>query len=228
MHEPRIRIILNAYDLLEREEARVDISVDPATVPQLIESLATLWEAQKLDVNILDLAIIIVIGFALARGLRNGFLPEARGTVRLLACLELARGLRYGFLPEAGGLVGLLANLELVNSFYRAIVVSLSRNESISQWSPQIAFIFLFLVGIIMVDLLLSLLKPLLNKIVPSSLNSFAGLVLGTLKGGLFCALVVTFLQWAVPNWSILEESALKTWLIPQFAQLRSMLPWSL
>ena len=188
----------------------------------------TRWGAQKLDINILDLAIIIVIGFALARGLRNGFLPEARGIIRLLACFELARGLRYGFLLEAGGFVGLLASLELVNNFYWDIVVSLNRNESISQWSPQIAFIFLFLVGIIIVDLLISLLKPLLNKVVPGSLNSLAGLVLGTLKGGLFCALVVTFLQWTVPHWSILEESGLKTWLIPLFSQLRSMLPWSL
>jgi uncharacterized membrane protein required for colicin V production len=136
--------------------------------------------------------------------------------------------LRYGFLPEAGGLVGLLASLELVNNFYQEIVASLCRNEIICQWSPQIAFIFLFLVGIIVVDLLISLLKLLLNKVVPDSLNSLAGLVLGTLKGGLFCVLVVTFLQWTVPHWSILEESGLKTWLIPLFSQLRSMLPWSL
>ena len=178
-----------------------------------------------MNINILDLSIILVVGFGLARGLRNGFLPEVRGIVRLLACLELSRGLLVGFLPEAGGLVGLLASLELVNQFYWSIVDSLSRHGAVSQWGLKIAFMFLFLAVILVVDLLISLLRPLLGKIMPVSINRLAGLVLGSLKGMLFCSVALTFLHWTVPHWSILEESFLQTWLTPLFAQVRPMLP---
>jgi len=182
-----------------------------------------------MGINILDLCIIIAIGLALARGLRNGFLPEARGIVRLLACLELARGLSSGFQREAGGIVGLLASVELVSRFYWDLVASLSRYEAISLWSQEIAFIFLFLLGIIVVDLLISLfIRPLVNKVMPDSLNKLAGLALGTLKGALLCSVLLTLLKWAVPNWSILVESRLQTWLIPLFAQVRPMLFWQL
>jgi len=156
----------------------------------------------EMSINPLDIGIIIVIALASLRGLWNGFLPEA------------------------GGIVGLLAGLQLASRFQWDAANLLNRFEPISRWSPEIAFALLFLAGIIVVHLFISLLKPLIGKAVPGGVNRLAGLLLGALKGVLFCSVATALLKWVVPQWPLLEGSRLLVWLTPLFAWVRSMLPW--
>ena len=155
-----------------------------------------------MDINLLDVGIVIVIGLALLRGLWSGFLPEA------------------------GGIVSLLAGLQLADRFYWDAAKLLNRFDPVSRWSPEIAFLILFLAGIIAVHLLIALFRPMIGKAVPGSLNSLAGLLLGALKGALFCSVAVAALTWVAPQWPLLRASRLHAWLLPLFVWLRSMLPW--
>ena len=155
-----------------------------------------------MSINLLDIGIVIVIGLTSLRGLWNGFLPEA--------C----------------GIVGLLAGLQLADRFYWNAAKLLNRFEPVSRWSPELAFILLFLAGILVVHLLIGLFRPLMGKAVPGALNRVTGFLFGALKGVLFCSVALAVLKRIAPQWPLLGESRLHVWLLPLFDRVCSMLPW--
>ena len=135
-----------------------------------------------MEINVFDLAVVVIIATLAIKGVLNGFLAEVAGLVGLLAGLLLARA----FFQETA---------DLLRGFFAPTV------------APAVAFIGLVLIGLLAVVLLTKLLQRLLDFAFIGWLDHTLGLGAGAIKGVLLCALVAYIALKLVPQFETIRSS---------------------
>ena len=154
-----------------------------------------------MDLNIVDYITLVVVGIAIIRGLWNGLLKEI------------------------AGICGLLLGLYLAGRWSQPFSGWLERTLGFQDWADEVAYVLLFLAGLLVVSFIVKRLSRLADAPVLGSLNSLGGLVAGGAKGVLFCGLVLYVLRWLMPEWSPLYESRLHLHITPVFQWILEFLP---
>ena len=117
-----------------------------------------------MEINIFDLAVLVIIVLFALKGILNGFLAEIAGLVGLAVGLLLART----FFLDASA---------LLSGFFTPNV------------APAVAFIGLMVIGLLAIALATKLLQRLLKFTFIDWLDHTLGLCVGVVKGILLCAL---------------------------------------
>lgn len=138
------------------------------------------------DLNSLDILILIILGFTLIRGLFRGFIGEISSIAGLIAGFFLANNYHAMLLP---------------------LTESILPDRGIAQ---LISYILVFCTGLVGVLMIAAVLRHLLKIVLLGGVDRFAGGVIGLLKGGLVCILLVLLLTtFLSPQAEILAQSRL-------------------
>lgn len=109
---------------------------------------------------VVDIIIIIALGFFVLRGLKNGFIIEL------------------------GSIVGLIAGLFFTSKFSQYILNLIQDKDFFAlQYLPQISYIITFIIILILVALLAKILTKIAKFIQINWLNKLGGLFFGFFKG---------------------------------------------
>lgn len=154
------------------------------------------------DLNTLDILILIILGFTLVRGLFRGFIGEISSVAGLVAGFFLANKYHVMLLP---------------------LVESILPDRGTAQ---LISYALVFCTGLVGVLMVAAVLRHLLKVVLLGWVDRFAGGVIGLLKGGLICVLLVlvltTFLS---PKADILASSRMAPQVNRFAAILADLLP---
>jgi membrane protein required for colicin V production len=154
------------------------------------------------DLNTLDILILVILGFTLIRGLFRGFIGEISSVAGLIAGFFLANKYHAMLLP---------------------LVESILPDRGTAQ---LISYALVFCTGLVGVLMVAAVLRHLLKVVLLGWVDRFAGGVIGLLKGGLICVLLVlvltTFLS---PKADILASSRMAPQVNRFAAILADLLP---
>ena len=142
--------------------------------------------------NVLDFIIIIILGYNIFSGLKNGAVKIISGTIGLLICFSLSKKYHTLFAPS-------FANIFKFNE----------------QFDPLIHFFILFLITYFLFQFLTSIVTKMLNISGAGFLNHLVGGALGTLKAFLIISMITIPLM--LMKLSLVEESILITLGQPYF-----------
>ncbi len=102
--------------------------------------------------------------------------------------VTLVLGLMRGFLPQMIGLTGILGGMYLAGRYGETVREKLLDPRVATSHNDAIAFVGIVVVTVLVVALIGSLLKKLIDRLQLSPYDRLMGGALGLLKGGLICA----------------------------------------
>lgn len=138
----------------------------------------------------------------------------------LIFIILMVRGAMRGFIAEVAGLVGLALGFFLAYSY----------STSFSNWllqyiAPQaaaaVAFVLLFLGGMILVGILAHVLENILHFSFAGWLNHLAGAAAGLVKGYILAAALAYLVQFLIPHLDFVRNSLL---MQPMLDSIRYMI----
>ncbi len=142
-------------------------------------------------INILDIILLVIIGFFLVRGIFRGLIVEAGAIAGLIGGYFLANKYVYMLEPHVRSILG---------------------NH---QWTSIVAFLAIFLGVMVLATLAARILSNFLSPFAPW-LNSLLGGAVGFIKGCLLALVVIFLFQRFMPQASFLANSS----LAPQIREL--------
>ncbi|PTN36997.1 CvpA family protein [Desulfonatronum sp. SC1] len=154
------------------------------------------------DLNTLDILILIILGFTLIRGLFRGFIGEISSVAGLIVGFFLANKYHTMLLP---------------------LVESILPDRGTAQ---LVSYVLVFCTGLVGVLMVAAVLRHILKVILLGWVDRFAGGVIGLLKGGLICVLLVLILTtFLSPKADILASSRMAPQVNRFSAILADLLP---
>lgn len=136
------------------------------------------------DLNTLDILILVILGFTLIRGIFRGFIGEISSIAGLIAGFFLANKHHTMLLP---------------------LVESIFPDPGIAQ---MLSYALVFCTGLVGVLTIAALLRHMLKIALLGGVDRLAGGLIGLLKGGLVCVLLVLLLTtFLTPQAEILTTS---------------------
>ncbi|WP_161946340.1 CvpA family protein [Desulfonatronum thiosulfatophilum] len=152
--------------------------------------------------NTLDILILIILGFAMIRGLFRGFIGEI------------------------SSVIGLIVGFILANRYYAQLTPLVESILPDPGTAQMLSYALVFCTGLVGVLMVASVLRHLLRVVLLGWVDRFAGGVIGLLKGGLICVLLVLLLTtFLSPKADILVESRLAPQVNRFSAILADLLP---
>lgn len=139
----------------------------------------------------------------------------------VLLVAAAVRGCINGFIVEVGGLLGMLATIVLAGRYCRPFGQWLGGHVSLGGWAVELAFVVLFIVGLLLTHALIKLLCRLVQPAF-TGVNRVLGLLGGLLKGAVLCAVLSAVLGWILPG--LMADSRLQPHLRPVFDWLWRLL----
>ena len=136
-----------------------------------------------LQINLLDIALLVILLFFGVKGLFRGLVQEVAGLLGVAAGIILARTFGADLAP-------VLANYGVSASF-----------------SPLLSMALLFLAGIFVVGLLAHILHNLLESAFVGGIDRFLGLFAGLAKGLLFAGLIGYIAVRLFPTMELVKQS---------------------
>jgi len=154
------------------------------------------------DLNTLDILILVILGFTLIRGLFRGFIGEISSITGLIAGFFLANRYHSMLLP---------------------LMDSILPDPGIAQ---LLSYALVFCTGLVGVLMIAAVLRHMLKIVLLGWVDRLAGAVIGLLKGGLICVLLVLLLTtFLSPQADILATSRMAPQVNRFSAILADLLP---
>ncbi len=146
-------------------------------------------------INILDIILLVIIGFFLVRGIFRGLIVEA------------------------GAIAGLIGGYFLANKYVYMLEPHVRSILGDHKWTSIVAFLAIFLGVMVLATLAARILSNFLSPLAPW-LNSLLGGAVGFLKGCLVALVVIFLFQRFMPQASFLANSS----LAPQIQELTAFM----
>lgn len=146
-------------------------------------------------INILDIILLVIIGFFLVRGIFRGLIVELGAVAGVIGGYFLADKYVYLLEPHVRNLLGT------------------------HQWTSIVAFLAIFLGVMVLATLAAKILSNFLSPLAPW-LNSLLGGAVGFLKGCLVALVVIFLFQRFMPQADFLARSS----LAPQLREMTSFM----
>ena len=144
----------------------------------------------------------------------------------IIILLGLVRGLFRGLVKEFASIVGLVFGFLVANQYYQPLTEQLMVIMPDEQIAGIVSYAFIFL-AVLGAILLAGLgFRELLKLSMLSWLDRLSGGILGLLKGGLICSLVLLLLTtFMAPGSALLQESRLSPYIGSFTQQLSRLIP---
>lgn len=144
-------------------------------------------------VNLLDLIIILPLVAMAIKGLKNGFVHEVFTLLGTLSAIFLA----FTYMNSVG-------------------VLMIQYTGATGPWIPLIAFIFIYIVAILLVKVIIKALDAFLSLANLSTVNLIAGGLFSIFKGVLVFSVVLMFMSsFNIPNEETKNGSLLYSYILP-------------
>ena len=144
----------------------------------------------------------------------------------IIILLGLVRGLFRGLVKEFASIVGLIFGFLVANQYYQAVTERLMVIMPDEQIAGIVSYAFIF-IAVLGAILLAGLgFRELLKLSMLGWLDRLSGGILGLLKGGLVCSLVLLLLTtFMAPGSRLLKESTLSPYISTFTQQLSRLIP---
>ncbi len=153
-----------------------------------------------MDVNYLDIGIVLIIAFFAIRGLLRGFIKEI---------LSLA---------------GIVGSIWLAYNYYALVVPYLDFLQN-PMWRNVVAYVVIFVFGILFVGIIIQLLKNIFSFSFLPWADKFLGFCFGLCKGLLLCAITVAISIGFFDDTSMVQDSLAMPYLNMLIEYVRSHVP---
>jgi membrane protein required for colicin V production len=138
----------------------------------------------------------------------------------------LVRGIVRGFLREVASILGIIFGFVAANKFYGLVQPMTGRFISNPEYALVAAYLIVLFSVVLVVYLITAILRNIFDLTLLGKLDRFAGGAMGTVKGGILCAIILivltTFLS---PGSDILIESKLAPYVNKLTGTLSTLLP---
>ncbi len=160
-----------------------------------------LWGVYMLQINLLDVAAVLLLaGFAI-------------------------RGLMRGLVREVAGLVGIILAFALANQFQGKVQPSVVRFLGHSDWTGVVAYSIIFALVLAGVALFATALRKFMALTFTSWIDRLLGAVVGAAKGLLITTIVFYLLLRFVPNAPVVKGAQTAAFFTAMADYLRNFLP---
>lgn len=154
-----------------------------------------------LEINLLDIAVVVIL------------------------LVFLVRGFLRGLTREVSGLVGFVGGFALARHFQPTVQPSVQRLFSNSDVAGIVAFALIFLLTLFMVALLAVGLRKLMSFSLTSWIDHLLGALAGLAKGFLLMSLMFFLIQGFFPNLQIVQQAQATPFFNSLIDYLRAFLP---
>jgi membrane protein required for colicin V production len=131
----------------------------------------------------------------------------------LILVILLLRGLYNGFIREIASIVGLIIGLFLASRLYKSVVPLAERFIEDEAYAQIVSYVVVLVGTFLVVLIVLAILRNIFHMTLLGGLDRFAGGVMGLVKGGLLCAIILMIMTAFLPADS---ESLTKSRIAPQ------------
>lgn len=146
-----------------------------------------------MSINLLDLIIVLPLIAMALKGLKNGFVHE--------------------FLTLFGTLMAIFLSFTYMNAVG---AVFITYTGSSGPWIPLTAFVFIYIVAILLVKIIIKALNAFLNFANLSTLNLIVGALFSLFKGALIFSVVLLFMSsFNIPDDDTKNGSLLYSYILP-------------